>query len=340
MNILHTFVCTLFFFGSLVTLLGIGTGTGFFITADGYFLTNHHVIENGETVAVKVAEKIHPAAVVATDPTNDIAILKVDIKSSAIIRLRLDGTATPGDDAFTVGFPDPGVLGVNPKTTKGSITSLTGIKDDPRFYQTSVQIQPGNSGGPLTDKGGTVIGITTLTLNALNRIRENGYIPQNVNYALKIAYAKPLIDTIAKINLPKDEIKPAADFREAQAIVDRAIGLVIVTHGEVPRASAHSPKADTQKNTPKPLNKNFIFPDSSSRFLSVEEIRRLDQENKWRARNEIYVRHGYIFTTDKGKAFAASFGNLYRPRITHQEVALSAMNRFEQANISLIQSNE
>lgn len=318
----------------------MATGTGFFITPDGYFLTNHHVIENGETVAVKIAEKVYQAAVVATDPTNDIAILKVDIESTAIVRLRLDSTATPGDDAFTVGFPDPGVLGVNPKTTKGSITSVTGIQDDPRFYQTSVQIQPGNSGGPLVDKHGAVIGITTQTLNALKRMQEDGYVPQNVNYALKIAYAKPLIDTISKINLPKDEIKPAVDFREAQAIADRAVALVVVTHAELPPAAARSPKADPPEKEPQPQNENFIFPDSSNRFLSVEEIRRLTQEGKWRARNEIYVRHGYIFTTDKGKAFAASFGNLYRPRIADQEATFSSMNRFEQANINLMKSYE
>ncbi len=110
-----------------------GYGTAFFITADGYLITNHHVIDEAESVQIRFNENWISVNVVRTDAVNDIAVLKARGKDYPVIPLNFDADARPGDSVFTIGFPDPGVLGFAAKTTKGEISSLSGIKDDPRF---------------------------------------------------------------------------------------------------------------------------------------------------------------------------------------------------------------
>ncbi len=101
-----------------------------------------------------------------------------------------------GSEVFTIGYPNPLLQGVNKKLTEGNINALTGYQDDIRLYQISVPIQPGNSGGPLLDKNGNVIGIIVAILNAETAFKVSGSLPQNVNYALKSTCAQALIDTV------------------------------------------------------------------------------------------------------------------------------------------------
>jgi S1-C subfamily serine protease len=158
------------------------TGTGFFVSGDGYIVTVYHVVEGSSRLLVKHLDETLTATVVAVDRQNDIALLKVSKTDHPFSHLSVNTAAvpTPGSDVFTIGFPDPTILGVTPKTTRGNVTASAGIKDDPRFLQISVPIQPGNSGGPLIDSTGSVIGITTATIDAINRLKDGGYLPQNV----------------------------------------------------------------------------------------------------------------------------------------------------------------
>lgn len=112
-----------------------------------------------------------------------------------------------GDRVKTIGYPNIDLQGLEPKFTTGEVNSLAGLRDDPRYFQVSMPIQPGNSGGPLVDERGNVVGIVTATLNPLAALRTSGSLPQNVNYAIKSAYALTLVES--KPNLP-------ATRREAQ----------------------------------------------------------------------------------------------------------------------------
>ena len=105
-------------------------------------------------------------------------------------------SATTGTTVFTIGYPFSGTLGEKSKLTEGIINSVYGIGDDPRFYQISVPIQPGNSGGPLINMKGEVIGVVTSTLDAIKVFEFSGTLPQNVNYGIKIQYAKLLLETL------------------------------------------------------------------------------------------------------------------------------------------------
>ena len=170
---------------------GKSSGTCFAISPDGYFLTNFHVIENGGSVSIFLKHNLEvkefKANVVLKDETNDIAVLKINDKEFVDyknIPYRLIENSKIGENVFTMGYPISNVMGENLKYTDGSISALSGIKDDIRYYQISVPIQPGNSGGPLFNKNGDIIGITTAKLNS----QAIGVEIQNVNYAIKASY--------------------------------------------------------------------------------------------------------------------------------------------------------
>ena len=103
------------------------------------------------------------------------------------------GAVEIGDDVFTLGFPISDLLGKEVKYTDGSISSLSGLKGDATFFQISVPIQPGNSGGPLVNEKGNVVGIVTATAAVEAFYQATGSMPQNVNWAVKGAYASLLL---------------------------------------------------------------------------------------------------------------------------------------------------
>ena len=136
----------------------------------------------------------------AKDSQNDIAVLKLSQSPSTQIPDLNFGDSSkvrPGDKVFTIGYPASSILGKNQKITDGIVSSITGIEDDPTMFQITVPIQPGNSGGPLFNESGEVIGITTASLS-LNAIRSLGAVPQNVNYAIKSSFVNNLLTTIPK----------------------------------------------------------------------------------------------------------------------------------------------
>lgn len=173
-----------------------GNGTGFFLNPKGYIATNYHVIDGANTIQVNFTRngqiESHPATVVVTDKQNDLAILKIDDNSyktmPAIPYGLLTRTKDTGSTVFAMGYPMANVMGTEVKFTDGKISSKSGIQGDVRVYQITVPIQPGNSGGPLFDMDGNVIGITSAGLN-----REY-FKSENVNYAIKASYLKNLME--------------------------------------------------------------------------------------------------------------------------------------------------
>jgi len=108
-------------------------------------------------------------------------------------------------------FPSIGLQGFSPKLAKGEIGSLAGIQDDPRYFQISVPVQPGNSGGALVDARGNVVGIVSAKLSAKVALDATGSLPENVNYAVKssllLSFLESVPDVAAKLKDPniKDE---------------------------------------------------------------------------------------------------------------------------------------
>jgi S1-C subfamily serine protease len=171
------------------------TGTGFFITQHGHVVTNAHVVETCSSVAIQQpGASATPAQVVAADKQNDLALLKVDTRPAAIATLRGNRAVRPGENVVAYGFPLNGLVSSGGVLTTGTVNALAGLSDDTRYFQISAPLQPGNSGGPLLDTTGTVIGVNSASLN--NRAaRAIGTIPQNVNFAIKSDVVRTFLST-------------------------------------------------------------------------------------------------------------------------------------------------
>jgi S1-C subfamily serine protease len=201
------------------------SGTGFFVSSNGYLVTCSHVVANASRIAIQTRESILEAKVVADDPTNDIAVLKVEGQFAAIpistnaVRL--------GDSIFTIGFPNIDIQGMAPKYTDGKISSLSGVGDEAGSMQISVPVQPGNSGGPLTDVNGAVVGVVVSRLSDFAVIRQTRTVPQNVNYAVKAELISKLLKRNG-IRAIAAATKPTASSQEAVAMVEKATAIVLV----------------------------------------------------------------------------------------------------------------
>lgn len=202
------------------------SGTGFFVTDDGYLVTNHHVVSGASSCMVKTRQGKFPARVVKTDEKNDLALLKV-IGSFPALPLGDSGETRLGDAVFTIGFPNTDVQGLEPKLTRGDINSLAGIKDDPRHFQISVPVQPGNSGGPLVDSAGRVVGVVTMRLGDWRTLQLTGALPQNVNYAVKSAHVRSLVGLVPEAAKKLKTPSPERRFDEIVKQVENAVGIVI-----------------------------------------------------------------------------------------------------------------
>lgn len=204
------------------------SGTGFLISRDGYLLTNFHVVDGAKKIIVRVGDITKRGTLVRSDSTNDVALVKIE-GTFAAVPLGNPRKISTGDAVFTVGFPNIQVQGALPKFTSGEISAVSGVQDDPRVFQISVPLQPGNSGGPLVDERGSVIGITASQLSAEAMLKSGGSIPQNVNYALKISYAEMLIDAVP--TLAGKLVAPNEQAQQRSALInstEKAVALLLV----------------------------------------------------------------------------------------------------------------
>ncbi len=195
------------------------TGTGFAVSPDGYFLTNEHVVRDCHRFAAASALDQFDLRVVFADPVNDLALMKADRPADGVVRFRDPIAIAPGEDVVTLGFPLSGLLGANPQVTTGAVSALSGTANDTRLVQFTAPIQSGNSGGPLFDGHGLVIGVISAKLNAESVHRLTGDIPQNVNFAIKAAVARSFLDAagLAPVLATPQGSAPAASAVAAEA---------------------------------------------------------------------------------------------------------------------------
>jgi TPR repeat protein/S1-C subfamily serine protease len=169
----------------------VSTGTGFFVNNQGHVLTNQHVVESCSQVRVTVPAGTTDASIQAVHQNDDLALLLTSAKAPAIASFRRT-VAEVGEDISVVGYPLHGLLG-GLNITSGSVASATGLLGDARYLQISAPVQPGNSGGPLLDSAGTVLGVVVAKLDAIAVAQATGDIPQNVNFAIKSAVARSFL---------------------------------------------------------------------------------------------------------------------------------------------------
>jgi S1-C subfamily serine protease len=175
----------------------ISSGSGFIVTSEGQTLTNHHVVEDCNALRVSRGhgEAETDAEVTATDPVNDLALITlVETTGRRPATFRHGRGIRPGDGVVLMGFPLHGLLASEAGVTSGTVSALAGFRDDRRFVQITAPVQPGNSGGPLLDMSGNVVGVVVAKLDALKVAEVTGDIPQNVNFAINASVARIFLD--------------------------------------------------------------------------------------------------------------------------------------------------
>jgi S1-C subfamily serine protease len=176
---------------------GGGTGTAFTVNADGVLLTNAHVAQDCREITVRRFDgTITPASLLAADRTNDLALIKMALPTPELAQFRGSPDIRQGDNVIAVGFPLSNLLspGTSTTLTTGTVSALAGLKSDSRVLQISAPIQPGNSGGPLLDQSGNVVGIASSVMNGVAVAASIGVIPENVNFAIKASVARAFMD--------------------------------------------------------------------------------------------------------------------------------------------------
>ncbi len=197
------------------------SGTGFLV-ADGRILTNRHVVAGCRRMMARNARGIwQPARVETADTARDLALLSVAAGFGPALALRQAPPVRLGERVVTYGFPLTGLLSSGPTLTSGEISALAGLRDDPRRLQISAPVQPGNSGGPLLDADGHVVGVVVSKLNAA-RVAEmtGGDIPQNVNFAVKGTEALAFLREAGVAALAADSVGAALRPEDLGAIAD------------------------------------------------------------------------------------------------------------------------
>jgi S1-C subfamily serine protease len=170
-------------------------GTGFVISTSGHILTNNHVIADcvGDVHGNLSGESAVTLRIVSKDERNDLALLEASkpFKNVAVIR----GTSIhSGDSVIAIGFPLHGLLTSDFTVSTGIVNSLSGMFNDTRYLQISTPIQPGNSGGPLLDNGGSVVGVVAAKIDAITLVKVTGDIPENINFAIKTGAVRDFLD--------------------------------------------------------------------------------------------------------------------------------------------------
>ncbi|NUR13253.1 MAG: trypsin-like peptidase domain-containing protein [Bradyrhizobium sp.] len=188
------------------------SGTGFVVSANGHIVTNNHVIEGCSDLKGNLTgEAAMALRVVSSDANNDLALLQAPSTATfkEFARIR-DRSIRSGDSVVAIGFPYRGLLSSDFTVTTGIVSSLSGMRNDSRFLQISAPVQPGNSGGPLFDTTGQIVGVVTGKLDNLRIAVATGNIPENINFAIKTGALRDFLDNSVvpyQTAEPKGELK-------------------------------------------------------------------------------------------------------------------------------------
>jgi S1-C subfamily serine protease len=189
------------------------SGSGFFISKLGHVLTNQHVVDKCESVTVgDNSKKQVTANVLETDRRNDLALLKISNMQMAsaetkslirklgikVVPLASDGLMRSedvelGERVLVAGYPYGEIFSNTIKVTGGMVSAVRGLGDDSGQFQIDAAVQPGNSGGPIYDENGNIVGVVVSQLNKMKFAKRTGSIPENVNFGIKASTVRQFL---------------------------------------------------------------------------------------------------------------------------------------------------
>lgn len=199
-------------------------GSGFILTKDGYIATNYHVVENNNKILVDVMlnneVKTYEAKVVQKDEQNDLAIIKISDQNFKIDTINYsfsENVINVGASVFTIGYPLAlQGMGSEAKFVDGKISAKTGYDNAINSFQTSIPVQPGNSGGPVFNEYGQLVGIINSKVKSAD----------NVSYAIKLNYLKNIFELIPNINYPNSKKLDNLNLEEKIKILSKYVVLI------------------------------------------------------------------------------------------------------------------
>ena len=189
------------------------SGSGFFLSKKGHVITNQHIVNECKRVTVgDNAQKQVTADVLETDKRNDLALLKISSLKMAsaetkslirklgikVVPLASDGLMRSedvelGEDVLVAGYPYGEVFSNSIKVTKGIVSANRGLGDDTGQFQMDAAVQPGNSGGPIYDENGNIVGVVISQLNKRKFEKIVGSMPENVNFGIKASTVRQFL---------------------------------------------------------------------------------------------------------------------------------------------------
>ena len=175
-------------------IISASSGSGFAVSSDGYVITNHHVIDGCEKVVLHTKGKELPVTIVTYDPQNDLALLKGDFSPKTVFPLS-NNRPELLQDIYVAGFPFGDMFSTSVKVTKGIISSLTGLGNNFSNFQIDAALQSGNSGGPILDDLGNVVGVAVAKLDAKYMFEELGIIPEDTNFGIKSNVVRSILES-------------------------------------------------------------------------------------------------------------------------------------------------
>lgn len=171
------------------------SGTGFVVSRNGHILTNNHVTEGCSMLTFQIRGDLAvPATLLASNATTDLALLKTSLASEPA-QFRGSRSIRLGDEVVVYGFPLLGDLSSQGNLTNGIVSALSGLGDDLSRLQMTAPIQPGNSGGPVMNRAGYIVGVVVETANDQYFREQRGTAVQNLNFAIHDALARSFLDT-------------------------------------------------------------------------------------------------------------------------------------------------
>ncbi len=199
-----------------VILKRTSSGSGFFVTPN-HIITNNHVTVGCDKLEVKNKGYKSSAKLLDTDSTTDLSILVTGKPNNSFLYFRNRKPVVTGEQSLALGYPFSSTLGSELKVTSGNIAALTGFNNNIAELQLTSPVQPGNSGGPLLDDNGNVIGVIVSRLEKSSAIT-GSRVAQNVNFAIKSNMAKIFMD----LNMVDYQVRKSNGAKEISQIVTEA----------------------------------------------------------------------------------------------------------------------